>query len=146
MLLHHVLPVYLVALILSHDVSASLVSRMHDVALRHTKSIARDLRLAFGSVLISQQSQDPQTRLTYCKAGLSNNNNTSSGGDNGNSSGGGSSRSGTSSTRTASTSSASATASSFSSPYNLVESHVRPRFDQHTICLDMQYTGWHRLF
>ncbi len=148
MLLLHVLPVYLVALILSHDVSASLVSRMHDVALRHTKSIARDLRLAFGSVLVSQQSQDPQTRLTYCKAESSNNNNTSSGGDNGNgnSSGGGSSRSGTSSTRTASTSSASATASSFSSPYNLVESHVRRRFDQHNICLDMQYTGWHRLF
>ncbi|KAK0198988.1 endo-1,3(4)-beta-glucanase [Armillaria mellea] len=128
MLLLHVLPVYLVVLILSHDVSASLVSRVHDVALRHTKSIARDLRLAFGSVLISQQPQGLQTRLTYCKAGSSNNNNTGSGGDNGNNSSGGSSRSGTSSTRTASTSSASATASSFSSPYNLVESHAGTDF------------------
>ncbi|KAK0233769.1 endo-1,3(4)-beta-glucanase [Armillaria fumosa] len=128
MLLLHVLPVYLLVLILSHDVSASLVSRVHDVALRHTKSIARDLRLAFGSVLISQQSQGPQTRLTYCKAGSSNNNNTGSGGDSGNSSGSSSSRSGTSSTRTASTSSASATTASFSSPYNLVESHAGTDF------------------
>ncbi|KAK0438885.1 glycoside hydrolase family 16 protein [Desarmillaria tabescens] len=128
MLLLNVLPVYLVVLIVFHDVSASLVSRVHDVALRHTKSIARDLRLAFGSVLVSQQSLvDPQTRLTYCKAGSSNNNNTGGGGGSGSGSGS-SSHSGTSSTRTASTSGASATASSFSSPYNLVESHAGTEF------------------
>ncbi|KAG7450134.1 uncharacterized protein BT62DRAFT_961746, partial [Guyanagaster necrorhizus] len=123
----HALPtLYLLVLVVSHDVSASLVSRVHDVALRHTKNIARDLRLAFGSVLVSQQSQvDPQTRFTYCKAGTSSNNNTGSSDDGGNSSGN-SGHSG--STRTASTSSASATASSFSSPYNLVESHAGTDF------------------
>ncbi|KAK0211279.1 glycoside hydrolase family 16 protein [Desarmillaria ectypa] len=121
MFLFHALPLYIILLITCQDASAEFVSRAHDIATRHTKNIARDLRLAFGALLVSQQTQIiPQTRLTYCQIGLSY---SSDGKRRGGMNSSNSTTSRASSTRTASTASASATTSSFSSPYNLVEYH-----------------------
>ncbi|KAK0196536.1 glycoside hydrolase family 16 protein [Armillaria mellea] len=118
MFLLHALSLYILLLITCHDVSATFVSRVHDVAFRHTKNIARDLRLAFGTLLVSQQTQIvPQIQLTYCQIGNYRGR-------------GGSTTSRASSTGTAST--ASATASSFSSPYTLAEYHNGTDF----------FTGW----
>ncbi|KAK0211736.1 glycoside hydrolase family 16 protein [Armillaria fumosa] len=124
MFLFHALSLYILLLIACHDVSATFVSRVHDVAFRRTKNIARDLRLAFGTLLVSQQTQIvPQIQLTYCSIGSSNSSDSNyRGGSSGNIRGG-SATSQASSTRTASTGGASATASSFSSPYTLVEYH-----------------------
>ncbi len=124
MFLLHALSLYI--LITCHDASATFVSRVHDVAFRHTKNIARDLHLAFGTLLVSQQTQIvPQTRLTYCQIGSLNSSGNQYRGGFGSFGSGGSTTSQASSTGTASTGSASATASTFSSPYTLVEDHVR---------------------
>ncbi|KAK0239520.1 glycoside hydrolase family 16 protein [Armillaria nabsnona] len=120
MFLLHALSLYIL-LITCHNASATFVSRVHDDAFRHTKSIARDLRLAFGTLLVSQQTQIvPQMQLTYCQIGSSNSSDNQYRGGFSNSSSGGSTTSRASSTGTASTGSALATASS---PYTLVEDH-----------------------
>lgn len=122
MFLLHALSLYI--LITCHDASATFVSRVHDVAFRHTKNIARDLHLAFGTLLVSQQTQIvPQTQLTYCQIGSLNSSGNQYRGGFGSFGSGGSTTSQASSTGTASTGSASATASTFSSPYTLVEDH-----------------------
>ncbi|KAK0482623.1 glycoside hydrolase family 16 protein [Armillaria novae-zelandiae] len=121
MFLLHALSLYILLLITCHNVSATFVSRLHDVAFRPTKNLARDLRLAFGTLLVSQQTQIvPQIQLTYCSIASSNSSDSNyRGGSSGNIRG--SATSGASSTGTATTGSASAT--SFSSPYTLVEYH-----------------------
>lgn len=122
----HSLPLCLVLLVTSSVASASLLSRMHNAASRHTKSLARDLRTVFKPILVSRQSE--QARLTYCK--LTSNGLTSSGGDSddndgGSGSGGGGSGTNPSGTSTRTESSPAPTGSTVASPWNLVETHVR---------------------
>lgn len=45
--------------------SNSFVSRAHKVAIRHSSNLARDLRIAFGGVLLAQPGSPP-TQNVYC--------------------------------------------------------------------------------
>jgi len=45
------------------------IENIHRVAVKHTKSLARDLRVAFGGVLLTQPPAVPQTRVVYCRPG-----------------------------------------------------------------------------
>ncbi|KAK0463535.1 concanavalin A-like lectin/glucanase domain-containing protein [Desarmillaria tabescens] len=125
-LLHwHALTLYIVLFITCHDVSAAFASRARDIAIRHTKNIARDLRLAFGALVVSQQTQIvPQMRLTYCQIETSSSSDSQLRGGISNGS------SNSSGTRTATSATTSAT--TFSSPYHLVESHNGTNF----------FSGW----
>ncbi|RDB28980.1 putative glycosidase C21B10.07 [Hypsizygus marmoreus] len=69
------LPIGLVLLVATASPSsASLVPRaihkIHGAAVRHTKSLARDLRVAFGGVLVAQPNTQ-STHAVYCKQGKS---------------------------------------------------------------------------
>ncbi|KAF5377240.1 hypothetical protein D9615_006352 [Tricholomella constricta] len=69
------LPLGLVLLIAdAYPASASLMSRslhkIHGTAVKHTKSLARDLRVAFGVMLVAQDPS-PNTHVVYCKPGKS---------------------------------------------------------------------------
>jgi hypothetical protein len=104
MIVAKALPLYLLIIFLDFtSVSAdSLVSRavqsVHSSAIRHTRSFARDLRIAFGAVLQTQTGSDniiPNTRVVYCKSGASslsggNSSSTTGDGDGGSNSGSGS--------------------------------------------------------
>ncbi|KAG6866246.1 hypothetical protein C0991_006833 [Blastosporella zonata] len=73
MLLFKSLPVGLIFLIADlQPTSATLVPRaiqkLHEVAARHTKNLARDLRVAFGGVLVAQPSSTSQ-HVIYCRPG-----------------------------------------------------------------------------
>jgi hypothetical protein len=108
--------------------------KAHGAAKRHTKSLAKDLRIAFGSVLVQQNPLDSSgNRVIYCKSGSSLNGGGQSGdgSDDDSGSGGGSNNggNGTSTTRgsgtaTATSSTPSATASTVDTPWKLVDTHV----------------------
>jgi hypothetical protein len=93
MIIAKAFPLHLLIILLDiTSVSGSnLVSRavqsVHSSAVRHTRSFARDLRIAFGAVLQTQTGSDsivPNTRVVYCKSGassLSGGNSSSTTGD-----------------------------------------------------------------
>lgn len=128
----HSLPIYLILFLLesslyirgvhSSNVFSRAIQRTHRIATRHTKGIARDLRLAFGAVLVSEPAQHTLTneRTVYCSVSGSGLGSSSSSGTS-NSSSGGSAGTGTSTTAVAA---ASPTASAVSTPWKLVEAHV----------------------
>jgi hypothetical protein len=125
MLLFRSLPLSLILLIAdASPSSATLVSRaiekVHGVAFRHTKSFARDLRLAFGAVLVTQPDSSSQ-RVVYCKAGVPSSIG-SGGGGSGNSTS--MSRSPSPSGTSISSSPKSSATAVPSSPWKLVDSHV----------------------
>ncbi|KAJ4485540.1 glycoside hydrolase family 16 protein [Lentinula aciculospora] len=107
----------------SSSIFSRAVQQTHRIAARHTKEIARDLRLAFGAVLVSEPIQQPldNGRTIYCKSGAVAG---SSGGGQGNGSAGssGTNSQGTS-TSTKSAAAGSPTASAVSTPWKLVEAH-----------------------
>lgn len=136
MLLFQSLPLSLILLIADAvPSSASLLPRtfqkVHGAAVGHTKSLARDLRTAFGVVLVTQ-SDTPNRNVVYCKSsgpgssGLSSNG-TSTSGSTSTSPSTSTSRTGTSSSSRASTSTSGSpsTTSVPSSAWKLVDSHVR---------------------
>ncbi|KIK70407.1 glycoside hydrolase family 16 protein [Collybiopsis luxurians FD-317 M1] len=134
-MLLHSLPIYFILFLLyiqgafSSNVFSRAAHRTHQIAARHTKSLARDLRIAFGAVLASDPSQQPLSngRTVYCK---SNGGFAGSSGGQGNST---SSSPGSSSNPGSSTKSASAggpTASPVSTPWKLVEGHNGSDFFQ----------------
>ena len=110
--------------------SASLMPRtfqkINGFAVDHTRSLARDLRVAFGSFLVSQRSPDTQIYCTPGRPGgqSGSGNSTTSGSPSGTSYNPSSTTRHTT-TRSATKSGTSATpTSSTSSPWKLVESHV----------------------
>ncbi|TEB39088.1 hypothetical protein FA13DRAFT_440544 [Coprinellus micaceus] len=164
-LLHSTMPLWLLLLVLqvameasatpSHSTSQSralprLVRRAHDSAVRKTHSLARDLRVALGSVLPRAEPQESNGRVVYCKPGKQqvltppNNGNggggdgEGSGGGNGTSAAGGSSTRGGSgsstrqgaSTRTRSSSSQPTNTPATDSPWSLVDDHRGNSFFQ----------------
>ncbi|KAF9458752.1 concanavalin A-like lectin/glucanase domain-containing protein [Collybia nuda] len=44
------------------------IQRVHDAAVGHTRSLARDLRVAFGGILVSQPNP-PSQHVVYCRPG-----------------------------------------------------------------------------
>lgn len=131
----HSLPTYLILFLLefslyipgvhSSNVFSRAIQRTHRIAARHTKDIARDLRLSFGAVLVSDPTQNQlgliNQRSVYCSvAGTGLGSGTGTGSGTSNSSGSGSTARGSS---TASAS-ASPSASAVSTPWKLVEEHV----------------------
>ncbi|GLB36525.1 putative glycoside hydrolase family 16 protein [Lyophyllum shimeji] len=137
MLLFRSLPLGLILLIAdATPSSASLIPRaiekLHGVALKHTKSLARDLRVAFGGILVAQQPPSSNTHAVYCKPGRSGSLGGAAAGNSTSSvSPSGTSRAGPSSTK--SSSGANQTGSSLpSSPWKLIETHQGTNF----------YDGW----
>ncbi|KAG6892330.1 hypothetical protein C0992_000894, partial [Termitomyces sp. T32_za158] len=126
MLLFKSLPVGLVFLITEfHPASATLVPHavqtIHEVTVRHTRNLARDLRLAFGGLLVAQPSDESQ-HVVYCRPGRPG---LGGAGGNGTSSSS-ASPSGTSPARSSSTTSVAPTGTGTpapSSPWKLTESH-----------------------
>jgi hypothetical protein len=55
--------------------SATLMPRafekMHGIAMKHTRGLARDLRVAFGGVLVAQPNEHQSQHVIYCKPGRS---------------------------------------------------------------------------
>ncbi|KAG6814462.1 hypothetical protein H0H92_007466 [Tricholoma furcatifolium] len=126
MLLFKSLPLGLMLLIADLPQSSAASSfvpramqKLHNTAARHTKNLARDLRVAFGGVLVAQPANTAQ-QVIYCKPG-----NPGLGGSTGNGTATpaptSTSPAGSSSTKSASAGSSSA--SSVSSPWQLAESH-----------------------
>jgi len=121
--------------------SASLAPRaiqmMHQAAVKHTKSLARDLRVAFGGILVTQPPST-NTHVVYCKPGRSGALGGTASGGNNTSSGGTSSRPPSSTSRAGSSSTKSSSSGNptgtppASSPWKLIESHQGNNF----------YDGW----
>ncbi|KAJ3751028.1 glycoside hydrolase family 16 protein [Lentinula detonsa] len=138
------LPIHLVLFLLeltslprgihSSNIISRTIHTTHQIASRHTKVIARDLRLAFGAVLVSEATQQSlnNSRTVYCKSSAApGSSGLGSSGGQGNSSSGssGSSSQGTS-TSTKSAAAGSSTASAVSTPWKLVEAHNGSDFFQ----------------
>ncbi|KAJ3972844.1 concanavalin A-like lectin/glucanase domain-containing protein [Lentinula raphanica] len=141
MLKLHSLPLYFALFLLesllfipsvhSSNIFSRAVHRTHQIASRHTKLIARDLRVAFGAVLVSEPAQQSlgNVRTVYCKSSsASGTNGLGSGGNSSSSGSSGSSSQGTTSTKTGSV--ASPTGSAVSTPWKLVEGHNGSDFFQ----------------
>ncbi|KAF8061013.1 endo-1,3(4)-beta-glucanase [Lyophyllum atratum] len=131
------LPLGLVLLI--SDVSpasatTSLVPRaiqnIHMSAVKHTTNLARDLRVAFGGILVAQPPSS-NTHAVYCKPGRAGTLGGTVGGGNDTSAGTTSSRPPSSATRSSSSGKPTGT-SAASSPWKLVETHQGDNF----------YDGW----
>jgi hypothetical protein len=126
----------------SSNLASRAVESVHRIATHHTKGFARDLRIAFGAVLLGKRQQTPldvsSSRVVYCKAnnsfGSSGDGSSSDGGDSGNGNGSGSgsgsgnsgnsTRSGSGGSGTSTGSTAGPSGSAVSSPWKLAESHV----------------------
>ncbi|KAK7468609.1 hypothetical protein VKT23_003113 [Stygiomarasmius scandens] len=149
MLLLHPLPLCLILLLLDATSAENLASRavehVHRLATHHSKGFARDLRIAFGAVMLGKRQQAPfgfNNRVVYCKANgtLNAGSHSGSSGSGSNDSGSGSesgSGSGSNGTHTGNQggSSGSATGSSpepsgtpVSTPWKLAESHSGNNF------------------
>ena len=107
----------------------SVVQAIHQSAARHTRSLARDLRVAFGGVLAARADTGTSRHVIYCKPGKQVTFRGGPGGSPGNSnstlSSTLSSASRTSGRPTStSTSSKPTSTTPASSPWKLVESHV----------------------
>lgn len=68
------LPISLVILIAdASSSSATLMPRafekIHDIAVKHTRGLARDLRVAFSGVLVTQPGSHNAQHVIYCKSG-----------------------------------------------------------------------------
>lgn len=115
------LPISLALLVLQPvPARAGLFHDAHGFARRHTKQFARDLRVAFGGMVLPRDASESQ-HVLYCKVSTGS---SLTGGDDSDSgtspSGtGGSSSSSGSSTHTATSSAASATSSAYNSPWKL---------------------------
>lgn len=142
MFLTPTLPLCLLILVSSAQaegiISRSFQNARH-AAARRTHLLARDLRAAFGNVLVSQNPLDStRNHAVYCKAGFPNDKGPGSvggTGENGTEAGGSSSESGTQSA-TATSAGASATGSAVSTPWKLVKEHVRfPLLSSYWLCL-----------
>ncbi|KAG6919559.1 hypothetical protein DXG01_004222 [Tephrocybe rancida] len=105
------------------------VQRIHEVAARHTKNLARDLRVAFGGVLVTQQPPSNNQHVVYCRPGrpVIGNGTTPSGTSSlGPSS---TSRAGSSPTKSSSSGAPTGTGTSTpSSPWKLTETHAGNSF------------------
>ncbi len=107
----------------SHTLVRRAAHSIHQKAIWHTHNLAQDLRLAFGTMLVSRASVDQSDHVVYCKSGSqapfsnSGGNTTSSGSASPTGSTG-------QATSTKSGSSPTSTTTSAASPWNLVESHV----------------------
>ncbi|KAG6891099.1 hypothetical protein C0995_014189 [Termitomyces sp. Mi166 len=115
--------------------SATLVPRavqtIHKAAVRHTKNLARDLRVAFSGILVTQPSASDSQHVIYCRPGRPGLGGVAGNGTSPN----GASPSGTSSAGSSSTKSSSSvaptgsgTSSAPSSPWKLTESHSGNNF------------------
>ncbi|KAG5652003.1 hypothetical protein H0H81_006618 [Sphagnurus paluster] len=78
MLLFKSLPLGLILLISDASPTSAILlprslQKIHGVAVKHTKSLARDLRVAFGGILVSQEPNpnNPSGYTVYCKPGNS---------------------------------------------------------------------------
>ncbi|KAG6857613.1 hypothetical protein H0H87_010181 [Tephrocybe sp. NHM501043] len=103
------------------------VQRIHEVAARHTKNLARDLRVAFGRILVEQPTSTSQ-HVVYCKPGRPVLGGTTGNGTSGTSSisPSSTSRAGSTSTKTSSSAASTGTGGSStpSSPWKLTETHA----------------------
>lgn len=123
------LPIYITLLLLDFVAARGFVSgvfqSVQNTAQRHTKRFARDLRVAFGAVLVSQNdiiSDGTPQRVVYCKSaaggGALSSNDTSGG-----AAGGTSSASATATATAGSSTTSGSTKSGTVSPFTLVDSH-----------------------
>ncbi|KAF9072717.1 glycoside hydrolase family 16 protein [Rhodocollybia butyracea] len=112
----------LIPTVYSNNIISRAAQRTHKVAARHTHAIARDLRVAFGAVLVSEPPQQllANGRTVYCKSNAVGSSGTGQGNSN--------SSSGTG-TPTKSASAGSPTASAVS-PWKLAEAHNGSEFFQ----------------
>ncbi|KAJ7124808.1 concanavalin A-like lectin/glucanase domain-containing protein [Mycena crocata] len=133
MLLTPLLPLFILAAESPSPASANLFKRASGLAARHTKSLARDLRVAFGGVL--PRSGEAQ-HVIYCKnsastlesgAGSSSGTGSSSGSSNANSSASASGP-GTSTKKGSPTATGSAADATSTSPWSLVQSYAGDSF------------------
>lgn len=91
------LPLSLVLLVADASPSSATlvprsIQRIHSAAVRHTRSLARDLRVAFGGVLVTQPNP-PSQHVVYCKPGRVGNSPAAANGGTGNTTSTGTSRS-----------------------------------------------------
>jgi len=134
MLLNY-LPLYLLLLVVdstpaSANVVPSAIQKAHRFAIKHSRGLAQDLRVAFGGVLVSQQQATTltNTRVIHCKSGSSlggggtSSGNTTTGSSSGSGSGGSVQASGTA------TAAGSSSTSSVNSPWKLVNSYAGTNF------------------
>ncbi|KAF5392404.1 hypothetical protein D9757_002181 [Collybiopsis confluens] len=144
-MLLHSLPIYLGLLLLesplcipgvhsTRNIFGRASEKTQRVAARHTKNIARDLRIAFGAVLASDPSQQQPLssggRTIYCKSNSGLNGGTDQGNNSSSSTGSSSSSGVGSSTKSASTGVPTASPVSVSTPWKLVEGHNGSNFFQ----------------
>lgn len=120
----------LVRSVYSSNAFSRVVQHTHQIAARHTRNIARDLRLAFGAVLVSDPSQQPldDGRAVYCKSSAAAGN----GGQGNNSSSPTGTNSQGTGTSTNSAAVGSPTTSAVSTPWKLIEAHVGRRDSEQT--------------
>lgn len=128
MLLFKTIPFGLILLIAdASPASARLlprtIQRIHTAAVRHTRSLANDLRVAFGGVLVSQPSTSNTQHVIYCKPGRPVGSPIVNKGPTSSQSSGTSSRVAPSGTMS-STVPSSSSQTTPSSPWKLAESHV----------------------
>ncbi|KAJ3856807.1 glycoside hydrolase family 16 protein [Lentinula lateritia] len=138
MVLIRSLPIYLTLSLLEYALLARSayssnaffrgVQHTHKIAARHTRNVARDLRLAFGAVLVSDPSQQPldDGRAVYCKSSAPTGN---EGQGNSSSSPTGTSSQGTG-TSTNSAAAGSPTTSAVYTSWKLIEAHNGSDFFQ----------------
>ena len=107
--------------IASHTLVRRAAHSIHQKAIWHTHNLAQDLRLAFGTMLVSRASVDQSDHVVYCKSGSQAP--FSNSGGNATSSASPTESTGQA-TSTKSGSSPTSTTTSAASPWNLVESHV----------------------
>ncbi|KAF9470525.1 hypothetical protein BDN70DRAFT_888989 [Pholiota conissans] len=124
----------------SHTLVYRAIQKVQDGAIRHTHSLANDLRVAFSSVLLSRADGAHPDRVVYCKSGKQatfGNGNTGSSSNSSTSSSGtasmpASTSSATSSSKSATntkgTSSAAPSSTSTPSPWTLIETHEGDNF------------------
>ncbi|KAJ7596767.1 glycoside hydrolase family 16 protein [Mycena floridula] len=140
------LPLYLTLLLLdlqlvsAENVLSGAFKAAHGTASRHTKRLARDLRIAFGGILVSnsilasQQDVLAPQRVVYCKSGAGSLGAATSGSDGGNTSspqgspGSSAGLTGGSKTATGSSSSPTSPTSSVNSPWTIVAKHAGNTF------------------
>ncbi|KAJ7748545.1 glycoside hydrolase family 16 protein [Mycena maculata] len=114
----------LLLLLAADSTSANVLKRASGFAARHTKSLARDLRLAFGGVLPRSDAQ----QVIYCKNSAAALSDSSGSGSTGLGSGSGSSGSGSAGGKSSSTATGSAAGATASSAWHLTQSYSGSTF------------------
>lgn len=109
----------------SHTLVQRAAHSIHQKAIWHTHNLAQDLRVAFGTVLISRANVESSDHVVYCKSGSQGPFSSSEGNATSSASPTESTGSAGKATSTSAGSSPTSTSTSAASPWNLVESHVR---------------------